>query len=600
MDNETSAQGHNELSLAEKLKHAERIARAKAIKERGKFKGLQIRPTPGLFDESGKQEPGENNWSACGFDMHPHVTGASVAILTLFILSSLIFKDQASAFSTQALAWISKTFGWFFILSANVFIVSALYFALSRIGKIRIGGSKALPEFSTPAWYAMLLSAGMGIGLMFWSVGEPMMHYGAPSPMFHGVEANTPEAAQAAMGLTFFHWGIHPWAIYSILGLGLAFFAYNRGLPLTIRSVFYPLLGNRIYGRWGDLIDVLSVLATLMGLATSLGLGVSQINSGLHYLFGLNISTEIQVALIALITAVATVSVMSGLDGGVKRLSELNMGLAGLLLCFVIIVGPTVYILSGFTQNIGFYIDHFAELSLWTETFSDTNWQGSWTIFYWAWWISWSPFVGMFIARISKGRTVREFILGVMIIPTALSLLWMTVFGGSAIWMESNGIARISEAVHADVSTALFAMFEHMPLSQVLCLVGLVLVSVFFITSSDSGSLVVDHLTSGGKLESPVRQRVFWAVIEGAVAAVLLLGGGLNSLQTASIATGLPFTMVLLLSVYALYLGLSRELYVEDAVRSKLQDVHDDHKLDVAISSAHEELLEKAKAELQD
>jgi choline/glycine/proline betaine transport protein len=581
------------LSLADKLKHAEKIARAKAVKERAKFRGLQIRPTPGLFDESEKQEAGENNWSGFGFDIHPQVTVVSVVVLTLFIVATLLFKEQAAALSSDALAWVSGTFGWFFILAANVFIVAALYFAFGRFGRIRIGGSKALPEFSTPAWYAMLLSAGMGIGLMFWSVGEPIYHYDAPSPMFSGVEGHTPEAAQAAMGVTYFHWGLHPWAIYSVVGLGLAFFAFNRGLPLTIRSIFYPILGNRIYGRWGDLIDVLSVLATLMGLATSLGLGVSQINAGLNHLFGLNISPTVQVVLIVLITGVATLSVMSGLDGGVKRLSELNMGLAGLLLLFVLIAGPTVYILSGFTQNLGFYIENLAQLSLWTETFRESNWQGGWTVFYWAWWISWSPFVGMFIARISKGRTVREFILGVMVVPTLLSFLWMSVFGGSALWMQSTGLADISAAVNDNVATAMFAMFEHMPLSNILAFVGILLVSIFFVTSSDSGSLVVDHLTSGGKLDSPVPQRVFWAVMEGVVAAVLLLGGGLSTLQTAAIITGLPFTVVLLLIVYSLYLGLSHEAYIEDAVKNKLRDVHADHRLDEAISSAHEELLEQ-------
>ncbi len=309
------------------------------------------------------------------------------------------------------------------IAAANIIVVAALYFAFGRYGNLRIGGAEAQPEFTKFAWYAMLLSAGMGIGLLFWSVAEPISHLNKPSPMFGGLGAGTPEAAQAAMATTFFHWGIHPWAIYSVVALGLAFFAYNRGLPLTIRSVFYPIIGNKIYGFWGNLIDVLSVLATLTGLATSLGLGVSQVNAGLNHLFGIEISIPIQVGLIIGITALATTSVVMGLDGGVKRLSEINMILAGVFLIFILIAGPTVYIMSGFTQNIGYYVSNFIEMSLWTETFRDTNWQGGWTIFYWAWWISWSPFVGMFIARISKGRTVREFILGVMLIPSLLSFL---------------------------------------------------------------------------------------------------------------------------------------------------------------------------------
>ncbi len=546
-------------TLAQKLKHAEHVAREKAIKEREKFRGLQIRPTASFFDDADAKEPGEGNWSGFGFDIHPQVTLYSVIILVIFIFTTLMFKEQAANLAAHSLEWISGTFGWFFILAANVFIVAALFFAFSRFGRIRIGGVDAKPEFSTPAWYAMLLSAGMGIGLMFWSVGEPMFHYASPSPMFGGIAPETPEAAQAAMGVTYFHWGLHPWAIYAVVGLGLAFFAYNRGLPLTIRSIFHPILGNRIHGTWGNLIDVLSVLATLMGLATSLGLGVKQVNAGLNYLFGLSISPGMQVILITVITAFATMSVVAGLDGGVKRLSEWNMGMAALFVLFLLIAGPTVYIMSGFTQNMGFYLTHLAELSLWTETFRDSNWQGSWTVFYWAWWISWSPFVGMFIARISKGRTVREFILGVMLVPTLLSFLWMSVFGGTALFMQSSGEANILAAVTADVSTALFAMLEHLPLTQILSVVGILLVTIFFVTSSDSGSLVVDHLTSGGKLDSPVPQRVFWATFEGMVAIALLLGGGLGALQAAAVSTGLPFVIVLLVGCFALIKGLMSE-----------------------------------------
>jgi choline/glycine/proline betaine transport protein len=580
-------------SLAEKLRRAEKAARDKAIKEREKFRGLQIRPTASFFDDDAEhKEPGEDNWSGFGFDIHPHVTVASAFVLAVFIISTLMFKEQAASVADSALELISSTFGWFFILAANMFILAALYFAFSKLGRIRIGGKDAQPEFSTPAWYAMLLSAGMGIGLMFWSVGEPMFHFATPSPMFGDIAPGSPQAAQAAMGVTYFHWGLHPWAIYAIVALGLAFFAYNRGLPLTIRSIFYPILGNRIHGFWGNLIDVLSVLATLMGLATSLGLGVKQVNAGLNYLFGVGISPGTQVILILVITAFATMSVMAGLDGGVKRLSEWNMGMAALLMLFLLIAGPTIYILGGFTQNMGFYLTHLAELSLWTETFRESNWQGSWTIFYWAWWISWSPFVGMFIARISKGRTVREFVLGVMIVPTLLSFVWMSVFGGSALFLQASGSADILAAVNADVSTALFAMFEHFPLTQVLSVVGVLLVTIFFVTSSDSGSLVVDHLTSGGKLDSPVPQRVFWAVMEGVLAAVLLLGGGLATLQTAAITTGLPFAVVLILIIYALYIGLSQEVFVEEAVETKLQDVAEEHKLTEAVASVTQDMKE--------
>jgi len=575
-------------AFALELKRVEEEARKKAISERGEFRGLQIAPTASFEDDAEGREPGDENWTGFGFDIHPHVTFLSTVVLVSFILLTLMFEEDAGAFFKATMEVITTTTGWFLILVANVFILAAAYFAFGRFGQIRIGGSDAKPEFSTPAWFAMLLSAGMGIGLMFWSVGEPMFHYASPSPMFDGVDAQTPEAAQAAIGVTYFHWGLHPWAIYAIVGLGLAFFAYNRGLPLTIRSVFYPLLGDKIYGFWGNLIDVLSVLATLVGLATSLGLGVQQINAGLNALFGIGISTTTQVTLIAVITAIATLSVMAGLDKGVKFLSQANMILAAVFVLFLLLVGPTIFILSGFTQNLGYYLTIFPELSLWTETFRESNWQGSWTVFYWAWWISWSPFVGMFIARISKGRTVREFVLGVILIPTLLSFVWMSVFGGSALFVQSHGLGDIVAAVNDDVATAMFVMLDQFPLSGVLSFTAMVLVTIFFVTSSDSGSLVVDHLTSGGKLDSPTPQRVFWAIMEGVIAAVLLIGGGLATLQTASVSTGLPFALVLLISVYSLYVGFSQETYVENAVKRAVSTAKEEHRVQKAVTSAVE------------
>lgn len=584
LTNEASAREH--LALARKLKRVEREAREEAIRNRDRIAGLQLEPTASVEDDAEEREPGDTNWSGYGFDVHPQVTLVSVAILVIFILATLMFKEDASYFFKATLALVTAKAGWFLILVTNIFILAALYFGLGKFGRIRIGGKDARPEFSTPAWYAMLLSAGMGIGLMFWSVGEPMFHYGAPSPMFGEIEAMSPEAAQAAMGVTYFHWGLHPWAIYAIVGLGLAFFAYNRGLPLTIRSIFYPLLGDRIYGFWGNLIDVISVLATLIGLATSLGLGVQQINAGLFFLFDMPINTAGQVTLIAIITGIATLSVMAGLDSGVKLLSQLNMGLAAVFMLFLLVAGPTVYILSGFTQNLGFYFTILPELSLWTETFRDTNWQAAWTVFYWAWWISWSPFVGMFIARISKGRSVREFLFGVIMIPTLLSFVWMSVFGGSALFLQSAGVTDLVTAVNEDVATAMFVMLSSFPFAGVLSLVAVILVTVFFVTSSDSGSLVVDHLTSGGKLHSPTPQRVFWALMEGAVAAVLLIGGGLATLQAASVSTGLLFAAVLLVGVYALYVGFTQELYVESAVERALTSAKDEHLLQEAVTLA--------------
>ncbi len=584
-----SKEAESKKRLAAKLIQAEKATRLRAIRDRKPFRGLQIKPTASFFDNATSREPGEENWTGYGFDIHPQVTFVSVALLTIFIVLTLMFKEEAAGFFSQALSTISVNSGWFFILSANVIVLSCFYFCFSRFGRIKLGGSDAIPEFSTPAWLAMLLSAGMGIGLMFWSVGEPMNHFGSPSPMFSGMKPFTPEAAQAAMGLTYFHWGLHPWSIYGIVGLGLAFFSFNRGLPLTIRSIFYPLLGEKIYGFWGNLIDILSVLATLAGLATSLGLGVQQVNAGLNSLFGLAITPEIQIFLIMGITGIATLSVMSGLDAGVKFLSGMNMILAGLLMLFLLILGPTVYILSGFTQNLGYYISQLPRLSFWAETFRDTNWQGAWTIFYWAWWIAWSPFVGMFIARISKGRTVREFLMGVIIVPSLLSFLWMSVFGGTAIFLQASGTADIAGAVKTNVATALFTLLESFPFTSVMNMIAIVLVSVFFVTSSDSGSLVVDHLTSGGKLDSPVPQRVFWATMEGILAGILLLGGGLQTLQTATICTGLPFACIILISIYSLYLGLSQELFVEEAVEASLKKVEEKHFLDEALNELGED-----------
>jgi choline/glycine/proline betaine transport protein len=565
-DHGASDSRRRQAELAQHFIEEDREARRHAVEDRPAFEGLQDEPTASYFDVSDRRKPGRDNWKGFGFDLHPQVTFASVTLLTVFIVLTLMFRERADVFFQSALDSITVNFGWFLILGANVLIIAALVFAFSRFGTIRIGGPDAKPEFSTFGWFAMLLSAGMGIGLMFWSVGEPIYHFGSPSPLF-GVEGGTPEALQAALGTTFFHWGLHPWAIYAIVALGLAFFTYNRGLPLTIRSIFYPLLGDRIYGFWGNVIDVLSVLATLFGLATSLGLGVSQVAAGLEALFGTPTTTTFKVILIVVITGAAVLSVVAGLDKGVKRLSQLNMGLAALLLFFVLVVGPTVFILGGLTQSIGFYLQNFAELSLWTETFRDTNWQGSWTVFYWAWWISWSPFVGMFIARVSKGRTVREFILGVMVVPTLLSLVWLATFGGAALNLQASGVVDLVAAVNADVATALFVMLESFPLAAVTSVIGILLVVVFFVTSSDSGSLVVDHLTSGGKLDSPRPQRVFWAVMEGVVAAVLLIGGGLTTLQTAAVATGLPFALILLFMVWALYVGFRRELFALDALK---------------------------------
>jgi choline/glycine/proline betaine transport protein len=518
------------------------------------------------------RRPGDRNVTFKGFDFHPEVFLVSGGLILLFVLFTLLFKEPATSAFGAVQAFVSGTLGWFLILSVSFFLLFTIYIAFSKLGHVRLGGPDARPEFPTFAWVAMLISAGMGIGLMFWSVAEPIYHFQDPPAMLGNIEPNTAAAAQQAMAITFFHWGLHAWGIYALVGLSLAFFAFNWGLPLTIRSVFYPLLGERIYGWPGNMIDILAVASTLFGLATSLGLGVQQVNAGLNFLFGLTVSTPVQVGLIAIITGFATASVVSGLGNGVRRLSELNMILAGALMVFVLLVGPTLFVMGSFVQNVGYYLGSLPIMSFWTESFSGTGWQSSWTVFYWGWWISWSPFVGIFIARISRGRTVRQFILGVLVLPSMLTFLWMSVFGGTALSMELGELSGvISGAVSEDVATALFVMLQQLPLTGITSFLGIVLVVVFFVTSSDSGSLVVDSLTSGGKLESPVPQRVFWAVTEGVVAAALLLGGGLSALQTASITTGLPFAVVLLIMCYSIYKGLSYEHDVVNEGR-KLRD----------------------------
>ncbi len=506
------------------------------------------------------RRPGDRNIISKGFDFHPEVFLVSGGLVLLFVLFTLLFQEPAETVFGSIQSFITDSLGWFLIVSVSFFLIFAVYIAFSKLGNVRLGGPNARPEFPTFAWVAMLISAGMGIGLMFWSVAEPIFHFQDPPVLLGAIEPNTASAAQQAMTITFFHWGLHAWGIYALVGLSLAFFAFNWGLPLTIRSVFYPLLGERIYGWPGNVIDILAVASTLFGLATSLGFGVQQVNAGFNFLFGLQISTSVQVGLIAIITGFATASVISGLGNGVRRLSELNMILAAVLMAFVLLVGPTLFIMSSFVENLGYYIASLPVMSFWTESFSGTEWQAGWTVFYWGWWVSWSPFVGIFIARVSRGRTVREFILGVLLLPSMLTFLWMSVFGGTALNMELGNLGGvISGAVDNDVSTALFVMLEQLPLTGITSLVGIVLVVVFFVTSSDSGSLVVASLTAGGKLESPATQRVFWAVMEGVVAAALLLGGGLSALQTAAITTGLPFTVVLLIMCYSVYKGLSYE-----------------------------------------
>lgn len=490
------------------------------------------------------------------FDFHGPVFWTSSIVALAFIAVTLALGSQMENIFSTIQDGVSTYTGWFFIIAVNLFLLFCIYLAFSRFGGIRIGGEKATPEFSNFAWFSMLFSAGMGIGLLFWGVGEPITHF-INNPFSQGQDA---EAAQTAMQITFLHYGLHAWSIYAVVGLAIAFFAFNKKLPLSIRSIFHPLLGSKIHGWMGDLIDVLAVVSTLFGLATTLGLGVQQIAAGLNHLFDIPDTTISQVILIGIITMAATVSVILGLDKGVRVLSEFNIRLAAVLLVVVVLAGPTLFIFDSFVQNTGNYAQNLVQLSLWTESYrTEGAWQNSWTVFYWAWWIAWSPFVGMFIARISKGRTVREFILGVLLVPTLLTFFWISAFGGTALFQELQMNSVVSEAVQENVATALFVMVESFPASFFINLLAIILVVSFFVTSSDSGSLVVDSLTSGGKLDAPVGQRIFWAQMEGLVAAVLLLGGGLTALQTASILAGLPFAVIVLIMCYSLYKGLQEE-----------------------------------------
>ncbi|MEX2475655.1 BCCT family transporter [Marinobacter sp.] len=504
---------------------------------------------------------GQDNVKPFGLDLHTPVFPITAVLVILFVVGTLMFPGQSKELLDGAKLSIIESFDWFFLLSANVFVVVSIALIFLPVGKIRIGGMDAKPEFSTLSWFSMLFAAGMGIGLMFWAVAEPVAYYTGWYGTPFNVEANTPEALDMAMGGTMYHWGLHPWAIYAVVALSLAFFAYNKGMPLTIRSAFFPLLKDRVWGWPGHIIDVLAVVATIFGLATSLGFGAQQAASGLDYLFGVSSGINVQMAIITGVTLVALISVLRGLDGGVKLLSNFNMALAAILLFFIIFAGPTMTIIETIWITSSTYVANVVPLS---NPFGreDETWFHGWTVFYWAWWISWSPFVGMFIARVSKGRTVREFVTAVLVIPTVITVVWMSAFGGSALEQIQQGVGELAENGLTDVSLAMFQMFANLPFTGILSFIGIVLVLVFFVTSSDSGSLVVDSITAGGKTDAPTAQRVFWVVMEGAIAAALIFGGGedaLGAIQAAAISAGLPFTLILLIMTWGLLKGLTHE-----------------------------------------
>lgn len=504
------------------------------------------------------------------FDIHNPVFSISALTIVAFVLVTLIFQDQASSVFNWLFNFVTTTFDWFFLSVANIFVIFCLFLCVSPYGKVRLGGRDAKPDYTYPSWFAMLFAAGMGIGLMFFGVLEPVYHMqvsnplGLQGPFEDGVldQAQVDEARASGLAATIFHWGLHPWAIYTVVALSLAVFTYNKQLPMSLRSAFYPLLGDRVWGWPGHCIDILAVFATLFGLTTSLGLGAQQATAGMNYVYGVPNTLNTQIIVIMCVTAVALFSVIRGIDGGVKLLSNINLFFAALLLLFVFFVGPTMQILSDFGTGLVTYARDVIPLS---NPFGreDGSYRESWTAFYWAWWISWSPFVGMFIARVSRGRTVREFIVCVILVPTLFSVFWMAVFGGTAIdqvisegtasGVYDNVIANYNDAI------AMFSMFGGLPLTTITSTLAIILVLVFFITSSDSGSLVIDTITAGGKTEAPVAQRVFWATTEGLVAIVLLIGGGLTALQAMVNTTGIFFSVVLLVLCWSLLQALKSE-----------------------------------------
>ncbi|VXA56873.1 glycine betaine transport protein [Acinetobacter proteolyticus] len=496
-------------------------------------------------------------------NVNPNVFLSTVIIIAIFIAIVIIAPSSFEFLTQQLKQWITDSFSWFYVLSVAVFLILLIYIACSASGKIKLGPDHSQPEYSNGSWFAMLFTAGMGIGLMFFGVAEPVMHYVSPP----SGDPESVDAAQQALRITFFHWGLHAWAIYAVVGLALAYFAYRHNLPLKTRSALYPIIGKKIYGPWGDGIDTFATIGTVFGVATSLGFGVTQINSGLHYLFGIEQSSNVQVILIIFVSALASMSVFLGLDKGVKRLSELNLILALVLLAFVFIAGPSIYLLQTTIQNMGSYMSNLFGMTFNLYAYQPNGWIGGWTIMYWAWWISWSPFVGMFIARVSRGRTIREFIVGVLLIPTGFTIIWMGFLGNAALFniMQEHNVSLI-HAVQSDSSVALFEFLNHLPFSGVMSLLATVLVMLFFVTSADSGALVTDYLTAKTE-NSPTWQRLFWTVLMAALAIILLLVGGLSALQSSIIMSALPFTFIMLLMSWGLLKALKLDVTKMKAIQ---------------------------------
>ncbi len=531
-----------------------------------------------------------------GFTINPPVFYSASVLLLLLVLLAVLFPDSAATQFAQLQSTILDKGSWFYVTTVAVILLVTLYLGFSRIGEIKLGPDHAEPQYSGLSWFAMLFSAGMGIGLLFFGISEPVMHFLTPPTG----EPATVEAAREALVLTFFHWGIHGWGIYALVALMLAFFAYRHGLPLTLRSALHPLLGDRIYGPIGHSVDTFAILSTIFGVATSLGYGVLQVNAGLNHLFGVPVSEVTQILLVVAISGLAAISVATGLDRGIRRLSEFNILLAIGLLLLVLLLGPTAWLMEAFVHNTGNYLSALVDKTFNLYLYESNEWLGGWTLLYWGWWLSWAPFVGMFIARISRGRTIREFVTGVLLVPVGFTCFWMSVFGNSAIDLILNqGSERLAKVVEQDVALAFFAFIEHFPFSQLLSAIAIVMIVVFFVTSADSGAMVVNMLASGGEDDTPVAQRVFWAVLIGVIASVLLYAGGLASLQTATIASALPFSIALLICTY----GLLKALRLDVTKRETLAQMNNlpsaggdrgrwDHRLRNAIQFSREGQVE--------
>lgn len=500
----------------------------------------------------------------------------AVLVIVLMVIGTMSNPEAAGELFAEILTYMTNTFGWFYMLAVAIFLVFVVAVAFSSWGNIKLGPDHAEPEYSFVAWFAMLFSAGYGIALLFFGVAEPVLHYSAPPEG----PALTIDAAKQAMQIAFFHWGFHIWAIYCLVGLSLAYFAFRHGLPLSMRSTLYPIIGEKIHGPMGHTVDVFAILGTMFGIATTLGLSVAQINAGLNYLWpSVPVNTTVQIIAIVAITALATLSVVAGLDKGVKRLSMLNMVLAIGLMLFVFAVGPTIFILNTFMENTGSYLSNIVERTFSLQAYTSSDWIGNWTLFIFGWTISWAPFVGLFIAKISRGRTIRQFVVGVMVVPTIFTFLWFSVFGDTALHLIMvDGYTALIDEVQADHAIALFKLLEHLPLTSIVSFITVILIITFFVTSSDSGSLVIDSLASGGASHTPVWQRVFWASTEGVVAAALLLAGGLGALQTATILSALPFAIIMLIAAVGMWRALIIEGHQEVSLTQQMQSSPGGHK----------------------